>query len=154
MPCQSLLIERNDHLRAAGVGFTGRDQICFIRVFPEKRENIKAHPIPLHFTPEVTLSVRNFCYILTSPGGIHQGRLSSKALTDLIGILNVWRADESQFVLPAHEEDHFRLYSPLHQEHQLPTTVCGTNDPLWLQVPSKATWFLGLNDDNRAREIM
>lgn len=36
MPCQSLLIKRYYHLRAAFVGLTGWDQIRFIRVFPEK----------------------------------------------------------------------------------------------------------------------
>lgn len=36
MPCQPLLVEGNDDLRAADVGFTGRHQVCLIRSFPTK----------------------------------------------------------------------------------------------------------------------
>lgn len=38
MPSQSLLIEGNDHLRAASVGFTGRNQVSFIGVFPKEKK--------------------------------------------------------------------------------------------------------------------
>lgn len=34
VPCQPLLVERNDHLWALDVRFLGRDQVCFIRVLP------------------------------------------------------------------------------------------------------------------------
>lgn len=36
MPCQSLFIEGNDHLRAAHVSLASRNQVSFIRVFPAR----------------------------------------------------------------------------------------------------------------------
>lgn len=38
MPCQPLLVEGNDDLRAADVGFTSWDQVCLIGSFPFKRK--------------------------------------------------------------------------------------------------------------------
>lgn len=37
MPCQSLLVEGNDHLRAASVGLASGDQIRLIRLFPAEK---------------------------------------------------------------------------------------------------------------------
>lgn len=34
MPCQPLLIERDDHLGALDVGFLGGDQVGLVRVLP------------------------------------------------------------------------------------------------------------------------
>lgn len=34
--------------------------------------------------------------------------------------------------------------SPFHQEHELSTGVCSSNNPLWLQTPSKASWLFWL----------
>ena len=36
VPGQPLLVEGDDHLRAASVGLPGRDKVCLVRVFPEE----------------------------------------------------------------------------------------------------------------------
>lgn len=46
MPRQPLLVEGNDNLRAADIGFTSRDKVGLIRVFPIKKKKnrcVKQH---------------------------------------------------------------------------------------------------------------
>lgn len=43
MPRQPLLVEGDDNLRAADIGFTSRDKVGLIRVFPKKQTNKKIY---------------------------------------------------------------------------------------------------------------
>lgn len=43
---------------------------------------------------------------------------------------------------------HLHQHSPLHEEHQLPTGVCGTNNPLWLQTSAKPPCLFSLKSEN------